>query len=219
MRGRGFTLIELAIVILIIGLLFGGVLKGQSLFQAAKVSNALALAQDLSAAVNAFKQQYRLLPGDMSITSITPEVPNVRTECKSGGSNAGDNNGLIDAGASGTKDESRCVSEVLSKAGLAKADQEGGWAVFKSYYGPVTVKAARLSPGVTAAIAASYPFPATHVVEFANLPCAVAQEMDRKIDNDNLVSGKGVAGNFVPDPNNPLTCAADSFVPFYAVAL
>lgn len=202
MRGRGFTLIELAIVILIIGLLFGGVLKGQSLFQEAKVSNALALAQDLSAAVNAFKQQYHLLPGDLLITT---EIPTVRAECVSGGSNVGNNNGLISAL------ESPCVPEVLSKAGLAKADQEGGWAVFKSYYGPVTVKAASLSPGVAAAIVAGYPFPATHVVEFANLPCEVAQEIDRKIDNDNLASGKGVA--------SVTTCAADSIVPFYAVAL
>lgn len=205
MRGKGFTLIELAIVMLIIGLLLGGVLKGQSLFQEAKVSNALALAQDLSAAVNAFKQQYHLLPGDMLIASGVPEVPNVRPECVSG-LNKGNNNGLISAPL-----ESSCVPEVLSKAGLAKADQEGGWAVFKSYYGPVTVKAASLSEVKVSR--GSNPFAAsiTHVVEFSNLPCEVAQEMDRKIDDGDINSGKGIA--------SVATCAADSIVPFYAVAL
>ena len=102
MRNKGFTLIEIAIVITIIGLLMAGVIKGMSLIQSAKVSNAITLAQDISVAVNAFKQQYHMLPGDMSITTEFPSITDA--PCKNGGNK----NGLID-----TADEIKCVPEVL----------------------------------------------------------------------------------------------------------
>lgn len=202
LRNNGYTLIEIAIVIVIIGLLVGGVIKGASLVEGAKVSNAITLAQDLSVAVNTFKQQYHMLPGDMSITT---EIPNVRAECMKGGSNAGNHDGLINA------TESRCVPEVLFQAGLAKVDQEGGWAVFKSYYGSVKVIATSLSNVGSSQFAPSV----THVVEFANLPCDVVQEMDRKMDNDDLATGKAIAAGVAAGA----TCVAGSIVPYYAVAL
>lgn len=212
-RNKGFTLVEISIVIVIIGLLIVGVIKGESLIQSAKVGSAITLAQDISVAVNAFKQQYHMLPGDMLIDATSPEISNVRTECWTGGKK-GNNNGLVDA------NESLCVPEVLFSAGLGKVDQDGGVPVFKSSYGQVMVKASTLSVGVAASIAAGNSFPATHVAEFANLPCAVVQEMDRKMDNDILTSGKAVADlTGVADTGNPNTCATGSVVPSYAVAL
>lgn len=212
MRDRGFTLVEISIVLVIISLLIVGVIKGTSLIENAKVSNAITLAQDLSVAVNTFKQQYHMLPGDMAIDKNAPEIPNVRPECLSDGSNKGNNDGLIDAA------EPMCVPEVLFQAGLAKVDQDSGWAVFKSYYGPVKVIATSLSGVVINNGSNKFLASITHVVEFQNLPCAVVQAMDRKIDNDDLTTGKAIA-NFVADPNNSLTCAAGSIVLFYAVAL
>ena len=199
-RNGGFTLVEISIVIVIIGLLMVGVIKGGSLIQSAKVSSAITLAQDISVAVNAFKQQYHMLPGDMGITT---EVPGIIPGCQyTGGST---NNGLID-----TPQESGCVPEVLFKAGLAKVDQDNGAPIFKSYYGNVSVKASSIVTYLAASIAAGT-FPATHVVEFANLPCEVMQEMDRKIDNDDLASGKAIAKDG--------SCTAGDIVLFYAVAL
>ena len=63
-RQQGFTLIEIGIVLLIIGLLLGGVLKGQELIENARVKNAASLFNSVSAAVNGYRDRYRNLPGD-----------------------------------------------------------------------------------------------------------------------------------------------------------
>ena len=63
-RQQGFSLIEIGIVLLIIGLLLGGVLKGQELIENARVKNAASLFNSVSAAVNGYRDRYRNLPGD-----------------------------------------------------------------------------------------------------------------------------------------------------------
>lgn len=66
----GFTLIEIAIVLVIIGLLLGGVLKGQELVNSAKVKN---LAGDLRAIplfIYGYQDKFKSLPGDDGKTAI-----------------------------------------------------------------------------------------------------------------------------------------------------
>ena len=63
-RQQGFTLVEIAIVLVIIGLLLGGVLKGQSLIDSAKAKNIIQQANALSAAVSAYQDKFHALPGD-----------------------------------------------------------------------------------------------------------------------------------------------------------
>jgi prepilin-type N-terminal cleavage/methylation domain-containing protein len=60
----GFTLIEIAIVLVIIGLLLGGVLKGQELITAARVRGLIAQQEGIKAAFFGFQDRYRGLPGD-----------------------------------------------------------------------------------------------------------------------------------------------------------
>ncbi|EMB14854.1 protein containing Prepilin-type cleavage/methylation [Rhodopirellula europaea 6C] len=64
-RQKGFTLIELSIVLVIIGLIVGGVLVGQDLILAAKKRGAISATTELELAVNVFRMQYDSLPGDM----------------------------------------------------------------------------------------------------------------------------------------------------------
>ena len=61
---RGFTLVEIAIVLVIIGLLLGGILKGQEMITQAKINNVINDFNGLSAAVNSYRDRYRMLPGD-----------------------------------------------------------------------------------------------------------------------------------------------------------
>ena len=63
-KASGFTLIEIAIVLVIIGLLLGGVLKGQELITGARVRNLISQQDGIKAAFFGFQDRYRALPGD-----------------------------------------------------------------------------------------------------------------------------------------------------------
>lgn len=60
----GFTLVEIAIVLVIIGLLLGGVLKGQELITQAKIKNVANDLSGMSAAVYGYQDRFKKFPGD-----------------------------------------------------------------------------------------------------------------------------------------------------------
>jgi type II secretory pathway pseudopilin PulG len=60
----GFTLVEIALVLVIIGLLLGGILKGQEMIVQAKIKHTLADMNGVLAAYNGYLDRYRALPGD-----------------------------------------------------------------------------------------------------------------------------------------------------------
>ena len=60
----GFTLIELAIVLVIIGLLLGGVLKGQELINSAKVKNMATDFKNIQVYIYGYQDKFKSLPGD-----------------------------------------------------------------------------------------------------------------------------------------------------------
>jgi prepilin-type N-terminal cleavage/methylation domain-containing protein len=66
----GFTLVEIAIVLVIIGLLIGGVLKGQELIYNQKVKSTYDLYRQYTAAMYGYQDRYKALPGD-DINALT----------------------------------------------------------------------------------------------------------------------------------------------------
>lgn len=62
---RGFTLIELSVVLVIIGLIIGGILVGRVLIKSAEINSLISQKQEYETAVNTFKLKYGYLPGDM----------------------------------------------------------------------------------------------------------------------------------------------------------
>ena len=107
---RGFTLVEIAVVLVIIGLLLGGVLKGQELINSARVK---ALSQDfrnVPTLLYAYQDKYRSLPGDDKNAST-----NVDTTALNG-----DGNGRLegDWNTSSADDEACKFWQHLRLAGL-----------------------------------------------------------------------------------------------------
>src|SRR3989475_7335296 len=60
----GFTLVEIAIVLVIIGLLLGGILKGQEMITQAKIKNVITDFNVVTAAYHGYQDRYRAIPGD-----------------------------------------------------------------------------------------------------------------------------------------------------------
>jgi len=112
-RQGGFTLVEIAIVLVIIGLLLGGVLKGREMITNAKIKRVDNDFSGVAAAMFAYQDRYGVLPGD---------DPNASTRFSGtwSASDNGDGNGTI-AGSWNSTDnavESRAVWKHLRGAGL-----------------------------------------------------------------------------------------------------
>ncbi len=84
-KQSGFTLIELAIVLVIIGLLLGGVLRGQELINSAKVKNMVTDLKNVQVYIYTYQDKFKALPGDDK--AATTHV---------GATNNGDGDGEID---------------------------------------------------------------------------------------------------------------------------
>ena len=65
-KNKGFTLIEISIVLVIIGLIVGGIVAGQSLLRQSQLNSIVTDSQRYIQATNAFQQKYTALPGDFA---------------------------------------------------------------------------------------------------------------------------------------------------------
>jgi prepilin-type N-terminal cleavage/methylation domain-containing protein len=90
---KGFTLVELAVVMIIIGLLIGGILKGQELIANAELAATVSQIKGVDGATSTFRDKYNAFPGDMRNAST--RLP--ATACGGAACNDGDGNGRLDS--------------------------------------------------------------------------------------------------------------------------
>ena len=179
-KNSGFTLIEIAIVLVIIGLLLGGVLKGQELINNAKVRNIISQQDSYKAAFFAFQDRFRALPGDYAQAGAN--IPGISTATQQG-----DGNSQIE--------DTGCAESVVAWAHLTRAGFISG-----NFAGTCTGTPASTENSPTNAYGgvvqiifdASFAGSTTsaHNVKTGNLvPANIIGEIDRKIDDGFPTSG------------------------------
>ena len=198
-KQQGFTLIEIAIVLVIIGLLLGGVLKGQELITSARVRNIISQQDGVKAAFFGFLDRYRAYPGDYGQATAT--IPGCAA-CKDG-NNDGQITNNATVGAA-TVDEQIAVWEHLSHAGFINgsytyaADTETTSSAPANPYG-------RFLQLIYDTKYANAGTSARHNLKTGNqIPSDLLAEVDRKIDD-----GRGDAGSFRFSAYGGQTSAAD----------
>ncbi|MCK2126287.1 prepilin-type N-terminal cleavage/methylation domain-containing protein [Thauera aromatica] len=178
-RQAGFTLVEIAVVLLIIGLLLSGVLKGQALLDSARVKN---LAQDFAsipALIHAYQDKYRALPGDDGAA--------VRHLCLDGSActTAGDGNGAIDGSwhAEGETETFRLWQHLrlAELAGGSTTPTDPGYLPRNAFGGRIGVQ--------RGGDAAALGIPGSLVVCSAGIPGKLVHQLDLGVDDGDPTSG------------------------------
>ena len=176
----GFTLVEIAIVLVIIGLLLGGILKGQELINSAKVK---AIAQDfktIPVAIYGYQDRFRAVPGDDG-----------RAETNLPGGTAADNgnaNGRIDGewNSQTDSDESAKFWRAVRLTNFAAGPTD----MTQTDYYPTNVEGGRI--GITGATAAQTPITGmsgTYVVCSSGILGKYARQLDTMLDDGNTTTG------------------------------
>lgn len=183
-RQAGITIIETALVLVVIGLLLGAVLQGRSLIRSMQAKDVLAMAKDLSSAAHAFRDRYHYLPGDWPYRAN--EIPNV--------SAGGNGNGIIDIPAPSGGNPSPVAESVSAPLHLLHAGFIRGDGKLNSRFGTVRIVGNSATAGSVTA-AGDNPIPATirNLIEFDNLPCDILSEADLKLDDGRITSGNSRA--------------------------
>ncbi|MDR2366109.1 MAG: prepilin-type N-terminal cleavage/methylation domain-containing protein [Zoogloeaceae bacterium] len=173
-HNRGFTLVEIAIVLVIIGLLLGGVLKGQELITQARIRNLVNDMNGVTAAIYAYQDRYRALPGDERHATVSSRWAGIV---------GGDGNGFIcgayNGGNSGgsvcaAEMESRLIWRHLRLSGLVSGAEDG-----------IPMNAAGGLIGVQAGAFGL----SGHVLCASNLSAKIAAAIDAQLDDGNPRTG------------------------------
>jgi prepilin-type N-terminal cleavage/methylation domain-containing protein len=181
-RSRGFTLVEIAIVLVIIGLIMGGVLNARSVLRNARTKDVVKAVADVATASQQFRDRYGTWPGDL-VTAPTA-IPDLTPTC------IGNGNGVINTGA-----ESTCATEELIRSSMLRGDALAPLIL----NGTVTISLTNRTAAAALAGLAGLPANWNNVVRVQNIDCDMALQIDRATDDGiwntgNFRTGTSCAG-------------------------
>jgi prepilin-type N-terminal cleavage/methylation domain-containing protein len=194
-KQSGFTLVEIAIVLVIIGLLLGGILKGQELINSAKVRNLADQATGIQAAYFGFIDRYRQVPGDMLVADAQSAIDTAITA--GGVTTANGGNGQVDETSWA---EASALWVHLTRAGFLQGSYAGGaadattyrapnMAPVNAYNGYMLLARSRDYSSTAGAPTTTGTAPRLLLVMGDNIPVDIARELDVKMDDQNPLSG------------------------------
>ena len=194
---KGFTLVEIAIVLVIIGLLLGGILKGQEMITQAKIKNIVADFSGISAAYHGYQDRYRAIPGDDPGAATRWTTPTAATSGNGNGPVAGTyNNGNAACTAAV---ESCSWWDHLRRAGFVAGS--GVTQPFNAVTGLIGVQtgdgAVAVGPALGVGTTGGF---AGLIICSANLPDKIAVATDTQMDDGTRTSGT-VRGILQTGPN------------------
>jgi len=177
----GFTLIEIAIVLVIIGLLLGGVLKGQELINSARVKNLAGDFKNIPVYIYGYQDKFKALPGDDSL--VTVHVSGVLATTPAGKQG----NGVIDglwAPAAVATDESGLFWQHIRLAGFGPGSTDQN----STDYLPINAVGGNI--GITnAAQSPITGLRGTYIVCSNGIPGKFAKQLDTTLDNGDTTNG------------------------------
>lgn len=193
-RQRGFTLVEIAIVLVVIGVLLGAILKGQELIENSRAKNAINEVNGIRAAYNGYIDRYKRVPGDDGpLATLTARGGNWTAVTA-----AGNNNGQIAVTAAQTftgAGEGAAFFQHLRAAGflIGETNATGAAALPRNAFGGLT--------GIVNAAVLGHP-QATLMVCQGSVPGKSAAAIDAQTDDGNPATGNvratQGAGNVAP---------------------
>jgi prepilin-type N-terminal cleavage/methylation domain-containing protein len=180
----GFTLVEIAIVLVIIGLLLGGILKGQELINSAKVKNLTTEIRNIQTNLYGYQDKFKQLPGDDA--RVANNLGTGATAGTGGTLGNGQIEGALFPAASATT-ESALIWQHLRLANLAS----GPTALTDANYYPLNANNGRIgiNTATTAQLQiAGMPTGGTQLC-MAQIPGKFAKQMDTALDDGTNTTG------------------------------
>ena len=203
---QGFTLVEIAIVLVIIGLLLGGILKGQEMITQAKIKNVISDFSGISAAYHGYVDRYKKIPGDdICAGSGATNSSCGTTTARWSGASSGNGDGIIAGRYNSTTatDESRLWWDHLRRAGFVSG--VGDSQPFNALTGQIGVQTGNAASPPTAALGGF----AGIIICSANLTDKIAIAADTQMD-DGVIDKGTVRGQLQTSPNPNINSAADA---------